>query len=279
MARVLDAPQSRLELLIEANLADVYRAFAVSERWQTLVRPVFYKAARQLAKRMLVFDEQIAQLGLQMAARQLLSYYCSEVSVEGSAFVAQGKLLIAVNHPGLTDILVLLSQLSRDDVRIIAAERRLLRALPNLSKHLIFLSATSLLRMSTIKEVKKHLDGKGCLILFPKGAIEADPLISAADAIQTVDGWLPSLKTFATLSGPLSLQAAIVKGVRHPGSFKHPLLYLRRDPKERDWLAATLQLLLKRYQVQPELHISAPYTDIQDLCKEAKRLMVSGIRP
>jgi hypothetical protein len=267
-------PNSPLESLTTANLADLYRAFKVSPRWQPLFRVFFQTSAKGLAKELLRFDADIAQIGLQKAAQKLLQNHAGVVHHKGVAIPKTGPLLIAINHPGLSDVLVLLSLLDRKDIRIIAAERSLLRALPNLCNHLIFLGDKLQLRLSSIREAKAHFNRGGCIVLFAKGSIESDPLIDSKVALESLEGWKESLNVFASLHPEVRLQAAIVKGVRHPVTFQNPLLRLQRDPKERDWLAATLQLMLKRYRQNPvEIYTSPLANQVENLIEEAREIV------
>lgn len=261
-------------VITETNLSDLYRAFGVKERWQKLAKQFFKASAVGFAREVLTFDQNVALLGLQEASKAMLASYAGSLSYHGEAFVNEGPLLIALNHPGLTDILVLLSSLGRNDIRIIAAERKLLRALPHISQKLIYLGEKSGLRRSSIREARDHLGAGGCLILYARGAIEADPLIDPVAAQNSLPDWLPGLQVFSGLVEQTLMQAVIVKGVRHPESLKHPLLKLRRDPKERDWLAATLQLMLKRYHQYPvQIHVAKP-TDSAELCIEQAGAMI-----
>ncbi len=43
-----------------------------------------------------------------------------------------------MNHPGLTDVLAVFATVERSDLRIVAADYPLLRALPGLAQHLMF---------------------------------------------------------------------------------------------------------------------------------------------
>ena len=232
-----------------------------------------------MARELLEFDVDIAQIGLQKAAQKLLKNHAGVVQHKGLAIPQNGPLLIAINHPGLSDILVLLSILERKDVRMIAAERSLLRALPNLCNHLIFLGDKLQLRLSSIREAKAHFNRGGCMILFAKGSIESDPLIDSQAALKSLESWKESLSVFSSLHPEVGLQAAIVKGIRHPATFYHPLLRLQRDPKERDWLAATLQLMLKRYRQNPvEIHSSEVVNTVEHLIGEARRISFGKMR-
>ena len=243
-------------------------------RWQPFFRVFFQASARGLARELLEFDHNIAHIGLQKAAQKILKIILDWCSTRAWTIPKTGPLLISINHPGLADILVLLSILDRPDVRIIAAERSLLRALPNLCNHLIFLGDKLQLRLSSIREAKAHFNRGGCMILFAKGSIESDPLIDSKAALESLEGWKESLNVFASLHPEVRLQAAIVKGIRHPATFNNPLLRLQRDPKERDWLAATLQLMLKRYRQNPvEIHTSGLVNRAEDLIGEARGLI------
>jgi hypothetical protein len=229
-----------------------------------------------VAKELLQFDDDIASMGLQRAAQKLLKQHTGSLRHNGVTIPKTGPLIIAINHPGLTDILVLLSVLERKDVRIIAAERTLLRALPNLCKYLIFLGKDLQLRLSSVRESKAHLNQGGCIILFAKGAIESDPQIDKQAALKSLESWKESLNVFSSLHSNVNLQAAIVKGIRHPATFHSPLLRLQREEKERDWLAATLQLILKRYHHHPvEIHTSEVVKHVEEVIEKARRLITN----
>lgn len=268
-------PNSPLDSLTEANLGDLYRAFKVPLRWQPFFRVFFQASARGLARELLEFDRDIAHVGLHKAAQKLLKHHAGLVQHQGLSIPKSGPLLLSINHPGLSDVLVLLSILERSDVRLIAAERSLLRALPNLCNHLIFLGDKLQLRLSSIRESKAHFNRGGCIVLFAKGGIESDPRIDRQAALKSLEGWKESLEVFSSLHPDTRLQAAIVKGIRHPGTFNHPLLRLQREEKERDWLAATLQLMLKRYRQNPvEIYTSGLVNRVEDLIEEAKVIIV-----
>jgi hypothetical protein len=227
-----------------------------------------------LARELLEFDHNISRLGLQKAAQKLLKNHAGLVIHQGLAIPKSGPLLLSINHPGLSDVLVLLSILERSDVRLIAAERSLLRALPNLCNHLIFLGDKLQLRLSSIRESKAHFNRGGCIVLFAKGGIESDPRIDKQAALESLEGWKESLVVFSSLHPDTRLQVAIVKGIRHPGTFNHPLLRLQREEKERDWLAATLQLMLKRYRQNPvEIFTSDLVSRVEDLIGEARGII------
>ncbi len=263
--------QPQLQALTEANLSDLYRAFGIRQGWRQLARHALRLPALSFAKEIYAFDDSIAQLGLQEAAFRLYQQHAGTLHHHGAQFKRTGPLLILMNHPGLSDILALLSVLDRSDIRIVAAERPLLRALPNMSRHIIYLSSDLQLRPSSIRETRRHLMQEGCLILFARGAIETDPQLDVKAALASTQDWFTSLRVFSSLHPELSMQTAIISGVRHPASLQSPLLRIHRNDKERDWLAATLQLMLKRYRNHPvHIQIAPVATDAEQVLRDAR---------
>ena len=55
--------------------------------------------------------------------------------------------------------------------------------------------------------------------------------------------WSESLDLFARLVPGLAIVPAAVSGVLSPTALRNPLTLVRRRPRDREWLAATLQML------------------------------------
>ncbi len=165
------------------------------------------------------------------------------VEVEGRANVPrEGPLLLVANHPGLCDTVALFAATPRSDLRVVAAERPFLDALPNTSRYLFTVAETSPGRFGLIRAVSRHLKGGGAVLTFPGGRIEPDPAVLPG-AIEALDGWSASVDLFARLAPGLAIVPVIVSGVLSPTALRNPLSFLRRRKEDREWLAATLQLL------------------------------------
>lgn len=204
--------------------------------------------ARRLARLAAAYDAQVAARGLPLASRDLLRQVVGEAWVAGAARVPrEGPLLVAANHPGLSDALALFAALERPDLRVVAADRPFLRALPHLARHLIYIPADDAGRRDAARAVVAHLRAGGAVLTFPAGQIEPDPALHP-EAHAALARWSPSIGLFLRQVPATRVVPAIVSGVLSPGAAHHPLVRLRRQPRDREWLAALLQVFVPAYQ-------------------------------
>ncbi|MEM7738243.1 MAG: 1-acyl-sn-glycerol-3-phosphate acyltransferase [Deinococcota bacterium] len=267
----LDVP----ELLIEANADDFYRALGLSST--SVVGRLLKSWVRQMAtafsKQLIHFDKQIACVDLQAAAYELLNHYSNPATdfARGSQHIPhQGPLIIAANHPGLADALALLASIPRDDLIIVAAQRPLLMALPNLAGKLVYVAEGSR-QDALLRQLVRHLRAGGCVLLFPAGGIEPDPARDHDAAKASLSTWSRSPELLLKLVPDAVMVVGIVREVVHPKLVNHPLTYL--NPRDRAWLAACLQVLLRRYHTLPvEVRYRIKENDV-DVAKVAKQLI------
>jgi 1-acyl-sn-glycerol-3-phosphate acyltransferase len=144
-----------------------------------LLRGVFAVPSWPLARVLSRFERRVSVIGLPAAAAEALDAFGARWSLEGRP-PAVGPLLVLSNHPGAYDALALMAALGRRDLRIVAADRRFLRALPGLSAHLLFVPGEEgdprpLARAAAIRRAARHLREGGALLHFPAGRIEPDP--------------------------------------------------------------------------------------------------------
>ncbi len=199
--------------------------------------------ARRLARQIAAYDEIVGESGLAAGGAWALERMARSVEVEGQEnVVPEGPLLLVANHPGLADAIALFAATPRRDLRVIAAERPLLEALPNTSRYLIPVSEASPGRSGAVRAAARHMRGGGAILTFPGGEIEPDPAVlpGAAGALER---WSGSLDLFARLVGDLTVVPAVVSGVLSPAALRNPLTLVRRREKDRQWLAATIQML------------------------------------
>ena len=98
----------------------------------------------------------------------------------------RGPLLLVSNHPGLADAVALFAATPRDDMRMIAADRPFLDALPNTSRYLLTIAETSAGRSGSCGRRPGILQGGGAVLTFPGGRIESDPVVSPR-AVEALD--------------------------------------------------------------------------------------------
>lgn len=259
--------------LVVANAGDLYRALGVDPEsvWGWGLRPLVYDLARRFSERLRAFDEDVAARGLQTAAQGLLEHYTASalpISRGVGHLPATGALLVTANHPGLSDVLALLATLPRADVKIIAAARPLLTALPHVHGYLEVIDhqPSKLLRRAI-----RHLQTGGCVVLFPAGRIEADPARDMTQALSDLAHWSRSAELFAHAVPELQICTAVVRNVLHPEVCRHPLAGI--NAQDRAWLEATLQILLPRYHHLPVRIDYAPVPDACELTTITRSLM------
>jgi len=240
----LERPE-RIEVLTRVCVDQLLEAFGVGELGAGR-RPLELLSrvpAKRLARQIATYDEIVGQSGLAEGGAWALERMARRVEVEGRENVPpEGPLLLAANHPGLADSLALFATVARRDLRVVAAEKPFLKALPNTSRYLISVAETAPGRFGVVRNAARHLRGGGAVLTFPGGEIEPDPAVlpGATDALGR---WSESLDLFARLVPDLTVVPAVVSGVLSPTALHNPLIFVRHRPRDREWLAATLQML------------------------------------
>jgi hypothetical protein len=236
----------QIEALTRVCVDDLLSAFGLGNlrRGRRPLELLSRVPARRLAHQVATYDRIVGELGLGAGGAWMLERMARSVEVEGQENIPrQGPLLLVANHPGLTDTVVLFAAMPRSDLRVVAAERPFLDVLPNTSQYLLTMSETSSERFRLLRSATRHLRGGGAILTFPAGRIEPDPAVLPG-AIEALEHWSASADLFARLVPRLAIVPAVVSGVLSPAALRNPLTFLRRRPKDRQWLAATLQIMI-----------------------------------
>jgi 1-acyl-sn-glycerol-3-phosphate acyltransferase len=125
--------------------------------------------------------------------------------------------LVLANHPGAYDALALMSALGRQDLRILAADRTFLRALPRLSAHLLFVPEQASERAGALKRAVRHLRQGGALLHFPTGQIEPDADFEPEGAA-LLGPWQPGVSALVAACARVDGRVLVagVRGVHSP---------------------------------------------------------------
>jgi Acyltransferase len=235
-----------LERLTELCVEDLICAFGLggTSHGRALIESISRIPARRLARQILTYDRIVGESGLGTGGAWALKRLSRNTSIEGQKNVPRGgPLLLVSNHPGLADAVALFAATPRDDLRVISADRPFLEALPNTSRHLLTVVENSAGRPGVVRAAARHLRGGGAVLTFPGGRIEPDPAILPG-AVEALDRWSSSGDLFARLVPGLVVVPVVVSGVISPSALRNPLIHLRRRRRDREWLAATLQVLV-----------------------------------
>ena len=238
----------QLQALTAINTQDFLAAFGMESirRGRKALDTLCWLPARRFAKQMVRYDELVGDLGLHTASQITLHDYVQRLEVEGQQNIPPaGPLLVLSNHPGITDALVLFTSLERADLRIVAAQRPFLEALPNVTRRLIYVPEETGQRMRAVRAVVSHLRAGGAILTFPAGQIEPDP-ISMPGAIESLAGWSESVAIFTRLVPEVKIVVAIVSGVLWPAVTQSPITRVRRQQKDREHMGAALQVLIQQ---------------------------------
>lgn len=242
--------------------------------------PLFRLPARRLARKVAIYDAIVGNSGLAAGGAWALERMSRKTEVSGAERIPPaGPLLVVSNHPGLADAVALFAALAREDLRVVAAERPFLEALPNTSRCLFPFPETPAGRFRVVRAAARHLRGGGALLTFPAGRIEPDPAVLPG-ALASLDRWSASIDLFARLAPDLQVAPAIVSGVLSPAALGNPLTRLRREARDREWLAATLQILTPslydvtvRVEFGPPVRASDHRSVTPAVVAEARRLV------
>ncbi|MEW6502373.1 MAG: lysophospholipid acyltransferase family protein [Chloroflexota bacterium] len=278
------------QTLVEINIEDMLISFGL-EKWKAarpLAQIIFEHPARKFARHVLDFDRGVAAGGLASGSQRMLHQYIRSLTIVGQEHLPQsGPVLILSNHPGMADTLALFSALPRPDLRVLAAERPFLRALPATARYLFFVPESENQRGEVIRQTAAHLRAGGAVLTFPRGKIEPDPSVLPG-ALQSLEEWSISTGLFVRLIPALPILPVLVSGVIAAPSLHHPLTLLRRRTEDKRRLAATLQILMrelfpKMWPVDVRVDLFPPI-DTRPLSgyrrpEEITRALIDQIRP
>ena len=236
----------QVEVLTKVCADDLLSAFGLGQlRYgRYLLGLISRIPARRLARQVATYDEIVGKSGLAAGGAWASERMARRVKVAGLENVPrEGPLLLAANHPGLSDTVALFATTPRADLRVVAAERPFLSVLPSTSRYLLTVPEQPQVRFGLVRTATRHLRGGGAVLTFPGGKIEPDPAVLPG-AVEALEHWSASVDLFARLVPNLVVVPVIVSGVLSPTALRNPLTFLRRQKEDREWLAATIQMMV-----------------------------------
>jgi hypothetical protein len=235
---------ANFEAVTDALLSEIQSVMGLAPNHLTrqTVRSIFGPAARRLANLLVRLDHDTANHGLRAAAENMLSKFVQDFQVDcPEAIPRDGPLLVVSNHPGSYDLLLLVASLFRDDLKIISSDIAIFRYLPSVAPHFIPITADPYRRMAAFRAgLRQLLEGKA-LLIFPRGDVEAEPMLSA-NAAQGIAHWSLSLDLFLRRAPRTCSIVAIVSNVFSPRWANHPILRFWKRTEQRQKIAQIIQV-------------------------------------
>ncbi len=231
----MNLPPELIANLRKSIVFEAYKAMKLDpDGWVArLLSPLIYFPTKRFARLVAEADARVAADGFPLAATWLLDQIVEKPLADGQHFIPrEGPVVIASNHPGAFDGLVILSNLPRLDIQMIISDVPFTRHLVGTRPHLIFSAGNNPSeRMAAARASVRHLRSGGLLLLFPTGVVDPDPsFMPGAEA--EFDGWSDSVEFFIRMVPGVQIVPTIVSGVIGPGALQNPLV--RRQPTRRD---------------------------------------------
>lgn len=240
--------------LHQAILTEFYHLLGITNQtWlQRAVARLMAKPLDRFIEIALQFDALVEKEGFTTAARWALPRFVQGLYVRGLEKIPpQGPLLIAANHPGAIDSLLVPACLPRDDLRILASGLDFLRRLPSLQRYLIFIPRQGNGRAWAARQAIRHLEAGGALLIFPSGGVDPDPAF-LCEARLYLEKWSESIALFLRHVPQTMLQTVICSHVLVERYFRHPITRLGKSLRQRLVIAEFLQMANQLMRKQRE---------------------------
>jgi hypothetical protein len=236
---------------------EIFRAAKIPDigLFRKLINPLVNSPVIRFSRLIADFDSSVKDFGFVYSSTQLLQKLTREVVATGQEHIpAEGPLIIASNHPGAYDGFAIISQLPRNDFRLMVSGIPFFENLPNASKNLIFVTHDTADRMEVIRKSIQHLKSGGSLLIFPTGRLDPDPSIYF-DAGEGLQRWSRSVNVFVNKVPDTQLVLTIASGVISKEYINHPFIRLFKNDHEKRRMMEFLQLINQLRTDKPgELH-------------------------
>jgi hypothetical protein len=248
------------DLVFELNKSLGFKKGGLSH---SIIRPLVWEPMLRFSEMATVFDYRVVQEGFQKASAWFITHFVDRVKALGyEDLPREGPLIVASNHPGAYDSLVITSHLPRDDVKIISSDIPFIKKLPDTSKHMIFSAPDPHTRMWVARKAIRHLKEGGALLVFARATLEPDPAYTPG-CEEEITHWSSSLGMFLRNVPETKLTISLVSGVLARRYIKHPATLFRRGRVNKQRLSEFFQVMYQllspgKLMVSPNLSFAPP---------------------
>jgi hypothetical protein len=237
--------------------------------------PLAQKPIHQFSKIAAGFDQRVENLGFQSASRWILPNFIKGMNVTGLENIPrEGALVVASNHPGAYDALVITANLPRDDIKIIVnIPLDFISELPSTHPHFLYAPPDPHVRMIVVRSALQHLKSGGALLLFASGGIDPDPA-SMPGGEERFSKWSRSLEIFLKRVPEAQLLITIVSGILTPKYVHHVFTHFRKERPDKQRVSEFFQVM--RQMLSPEKFCQKPKVSFAQPLKASKLLDVNN---
>ena len=231
----------------------------------SVLRPLVWQPMFRFSELATVFEHRLTQEGWQKASAWFVSHFVDRVRSLGSELLPdRGPLIVASNHPGAYDSLVISSLVPRDDLKIIASDIPFVKKLPHTSQHMIYSDRDPHNRMMAARQALRHLKDGGSLLIFARASMDPDPAIMPNSEAE-INRWSTSLGMFLRHMPQTRVAVSIISGVLSPRFLNHPATHFRRGRVNKQRLSEFFQVMHQlmspgNLMVSPNLSFGKAYT-------------------
>jgi hypothetical protein len=229
-----------------------------------VLSPLIRKPIHRFSEIAVGFDHRVHTLGFQQASAWILPYFIKNTSVTGTDHVpSNGPLLVASNHPGAYDALVIAANIPRDDIKIVVnIPLDFIDELPTTLQHFLYAPPDPHVRLNVVRSAINHLKDGGSLLLFASGGMDPDPesMTGAEDAI---DHWSRSLEIFLKKVPDTQLLISMISGILTPKYVRHLFTHFRKLRQDKQRISEFFQVIHQMLQpgkllITPKLTFGHP---------------------
>jgi putative hemolysin len=279
----LPPTQEYLSQLQESLLYEIYKLFGATQDALSgrALRALFKKPTSRLAKLSAEYEMRVRNEGFPQASRWMMKHFVREFQIRCEAAIPEkGPLLVVSNHPGMVDGFLVTGAIPRNDLKVVVSNLPFFTNLQLLREHVIYTTKQTHERLTVVREAIRHLRSGGALVIFPGGNIEPDPAIIPGMR-EALDRWSTSIEIMVRSVPDTQVVVSMVSGVLQKRSLRHPLVYLKRNLRDRQKVAESLQAIKhllgsKALPLYPRISLSRPLL-FKDLPFEDQRTSIMSV--
>ena len=254
MKNNMEVMDAALKKSIEKDiLIEIFRAGKIPD-WRVFRNVISYalrKPVEHFSGLIANLDTIIGRDGIVAAAKYALPELIRSAEASGQENIpASGPLVIASNHPGTYDAFSIISNLPRDDIKLIVSDIPFFRNLAHASQHFIFATHNTNERTNVIRQSIRHLQDGGALLIFPSGRLDPDPSVLPG-AMDGLRRWSRSIEVFLRKVPESRLVLTITSGVLSGKYIDHFIPCMFKNDHERRRITEFMQVISQMVRLEP----------------------------